>query len=115
MTPDELEIERTAILAELDRPGPITDELRARIDAVTAADLAAAAAEPVPPLVAAVYEVIGEAVALIDRTLPPGLNVRWNEDVLEVLSRGEIVATAPGPGLRERAAEIAAQRAAGRN
>jgi hypothetical protein len=113
MTPDELEIERTAILAELDRPGPITDELRARIDAVAAADRAAA--EPIPPIVAAVYEVMAEAVALTDRTLPPGLDVRWNEDVLEILSRGEIISTAPGPGLRSRAAEIAAERAAARN
>lgn len=119
MTPEELEAERDALTAEIAAAiaagVPLTVDQKRRITDVAMADLAAAAAEPVPPIMAAVYEIIGEAVALTDRTLPPGLNIRWNEDVLEILSRGEIIATAPGPGLRDRAAEIAAERAAASN
>jgi hypothetical protein len=56
----------------------------------------------------ALFEVLSEMVALADRTLPPGLNIRFDGDWIEVLSRGEVIGKVSHSGLLERAADIAA-------
>jgi hypothetical protein len=105
MTADELETERTALLAALYAGEPMTPDLTERIAAVGAADLA----QPRTPFEEALAEVLAETVALSDRTLPPGLDVRIVGEVLEVLSRGEVIATVSRAGLAERADQIAAE------
>jgi hypothetical protein len=108
MTPDEREEERAALLAELDTPGPLTEDQKRRI-----ADLAAAdAAEPLTPFEEALHEVLQETVALSDRTLAPGLNFRLVGEVIEVLSHGEVVGTVNRQAVADREAQIVAGRRA---
>jgi len=75
-----------------------------------AAYAAAVAAQPKEPIEQALQEILVETIANLDRTLPPGLNIRWRGDAIDVLSRGEVVATVSHTGLLERAAQIAAER-----
>jgi hypothetical protein len=107
MTADELEQERADLLAAIDAGEPLTAEIRDRIAAVAEADLAT----PPSPFEEALAEVLAETVALSDRTLPPGLAIRSDGGTIEVLSRGDVVATVSGSALAERAAQIAARRA----
>jgi hypothetical protein len=108
MTDDELETERAALEAELNKHEPLSDEVKRRI-----ADLAAEmATRPRTPYDEALYEALQEMVALSDRDLPPGLDVRLaGDDGLEVLSRGEVIGTLSRSALAEREAQIAADRA----
>jgi predicted transcriptional regulator len=103
MTPEELEQERAELLAALDSPEPLTDDLKRRIAALAAAD----AARPRTALEEALAEFLGETVALTDRgTLPPGLNTRVAGETVEILSRGDVIATVGRQALADRAAEI---------
>lgn len=107
MTPDELEQERAELLAILATEA-MTDDLRRRIAAVAAAD----AAQPRTAFEQAMFEVLQETVALLDRTLPPGLDVRRNGEMIEVVSGGQVVGTVNRSALLEREAQIAAAWAA---
>lgn len=103
MTPEEIEQERAALLAELETPGPLTEDQKRRMAAVMAADMA----QPLTALDEALAEFMAETVALTDRgTLPPGLNVRAAGEAIEVLSRGDVLATVGRQALLDRAAEI---------
>ena len=106
MTAEEVEQERAALLAELDADRPLTADRKGRIAEVMAADLA----RPRSPFDQALAEVLGETVALADRTFPPGLNVRITGEVIEVLSAGEVIATVSRRALAERADQIEAER-----
>lgn len=80
MTIDERERERDALLAEVRSGRPVSAEVKRRIAALAAADLA----QPLDPLGEAFVEVLAETVALSDRTLPPGLDVRVTGDIVEI-------------------------------
>jgi hypothetical protein len=107
MTPEEIEQERAALLAELEADGPLTEDQKRRIAAVAAAD----AAQPRTPFEEALAEFLGETVALSDRTLPPDLDTRVVGETVEVLSRGAVIGTVNRQALADREAEIAAERA----
>lgn len=107
MTEDELEDERVALIEAVNR-GPITDDLRERI-----AHLAEAQSDDIlDPVDEALREVIAEAVALTDRTLPVGLDTRVVGDLIHVFSRGVLLTSVSRSGLIERARQIEARRAA---
>ena len=102
MTPDELETERAALIAKIEAREPLSDDDRKRMAAVVAQDLA----RPRAPIEEAFAEVLAESVALSDRGYEPGLDWRVVGPNVEILSRGEVVATVSRAGLLERADEI---------
>ena len=68
-------------------------------------------AEPWTPFEQALAEVLQETVALSDRTLPPGLDMRLAGETVEILSRGAVVGTVNRRALADREAQIVAERA----
>jgi hypothetical protein len=65
--------------------------------------------DPQPPI-AAVLRAMGEflADAAEGQQLPPGLDLRVTGNIIEVLSRGRVIAQIDRSALIERAAEIGA-------
>ena len=63
-------------------------------------------AEPWTPFEQALAEVLQETVALSDRALPPGLDMRLAGETVEILSRGAVVGTVNRQALADRAAQI---------
>jgi len=107
MTPDELEQERADLLAEIEADRPLTEEQKRRMAAVAEVDRA----QPRTPFEQALAEVLQETVALSDRALPPGLDMRLAGETAEILSRGAVVGTVNRRALADREAQIVAERA----
>lgn len=108
MTPDELEVERTALLAAIDAGEPLTAALRDRIVALAAAD----AARPPDPVGLALRILLDEAAAQTDRDPRPGLRVSsLSADPIVVLTAdGAVYTTVPRETLLDLAERIRAAR-----
>lgn len=112
MTPDELETERTALVAEIDAATAagraLSPDVQTRIAAVAAADAVRAKS----PLEQAVRVFLDEASALTDQDPPPGLSIRdLAADPLEIVTAtGELYTRIPKASLHDLEARLGSRR-----
>lgn len=112
ITADELEAERAAILVELDKPGPLTDELRQRIAAVAEADARAGEEDEYGM---AVRDLLAEALAVMPPTGPAGITIHdRGSDILEFTLGEKTLLMLDRPTVAARVAERRRRRAVGR-
>lgn len=111
-TPEDVESERAALLAEMDEmpEGALTDDQTTRLRAIAAID--AEARRLLDPFAAATGEALASMVGLVDEPLPPGLRLRFVEhsDAIDVIAGDRVIGQLSRSALVARAEAIERER-----